>query len=62
MAKFYRDGLLRVCDGLTLGRVAHLALATFYECHDGGSGALALAVGNNYDQVQKEISRVPYVE
>ena len=45
------DGLLGVCDGLTFSGVTHLALATVYKCHDGRSGALALAVGYYYGLV-----------
>ena len=39
------DGVLRVGDGLTLGRIAHLALASLNEANHRRSGALALAVG-----------------
>ena len=41
------NGLLGVRDGLTLGRVAHLALAIARESYYGRRGALALAIGDD---------------
>ena len=40
------DGLLRVRDGLTLGRVAHFAFATVNECNDRRSSPFSFAVRN----------------
>ena len=48
------NGLLRVGDSLTLGRIAHLALATFYEAYHGRSRALALAVGDHHGLIALE--------
>ena len=48
------DGALGVGDGLTLGGVAHLALAAFDESHDARCGALTFAVCDNYGFVSFE--------
>ena len=42
------DRVFRVRNGLTLGRIAHLALAFFHKTNHRGSRALALAVGDYY--------------
>lgn len=42
------DRALRIGDGLTLGGVAHLALAAVGECHDRGRGAVSLGVGDHH--------------
>ena len=42
------DGVVGVGDGLTLGGVAHLAVAILEESHHAGGGAVALAVCDNY--------------
>ena len=42
------DGVVGVGDGLTLGGVAHLAVAILEESYHRGGGAVALAVSDNY--------------
>ncbi|MPM67362.1 hypothetical protein SDC9_114284 [bioreactor metagenome] len=41
------DGAVGVGDGLTLGNLAHHALAVLGEGYHRGGGAVALRVGNN---------------
>ena len=42
------NGVLRISDGLTLGRIAHLALAVLYKANHRRCGALAFRVSNYY--------------
>ena len=41
------DGVVRIGDGLALGRVADLALAAVGECDDGRGGALSLVIDDD---------------
>ena len=53
------DGEHSLCwigDGLTLCRITHLALATFYECYDRRSSALTFAIRDYYRFVALEYS------